>query len=186
MAVLNDELISQWGKKHVKPYHAEHVNPASMDFTLGDTIRVTHPIWDGMTKRKMLQHIEAGTIEGLPLWAEPQVFDVFWLLPGKFVLCHSAECIKIPVSLTSLLFSKSSTGRIGLEHLHAGYFDPGFGINEDSQATWELHNVAPWPIKLVAGKRLMQMVMLEMIRPPRLDYSVTGRYNGQVGPTPAR
>ena len=180
--ILNDELLYEWAETNIQPFPAGQINPASLDLRLGNLIRETHPIWDTMTKAEMLDHIKNGTIETLPMWGEPQEFGIFWLLPGRFVLCHSEEYIYMPNNAAGFLFSKSSTGRIGLEHLHAGHFDPSFS----GQATWELHNIAPWPIKLTAGKRLMQMVMLEMIKPPRLDYSVTGRYNGQTGPTPAR
>lgn len=186
--ILPDELIHEYAANNVMPYNPANVNPASLDLCLGNTIRVTHPIWDTMTEKEMWRHIQQGTIESLPLWDEPQTFDTFWLFPRRFVLCHSLEFVKIPTNLASELFSKSSTGRIGLEHLHAGWGDCGWGVKTEkgSQWTFELHNIAPWPIRLEAGKRLMQMVMLEMVRPPRLDYSVTGRYNGQSGPTPAK
>lgn len=177
-----DEILESWATDNVQPFHPANINPASLDLTLGDHIRFTHPVWDNMTEVEMLSRIADGTIEDSPLWGDPVQFSVQWLLPGKFVLCHSAEWVKIPEYAVSFLFSKSSTGRVGLEHLHAGYGDCGFR----GQLTFEFHNVAPWPIKLVAGKRLMQMVMLGMIKPPRTSYSVTGRYNNQTGPTPAR
>jgi dCTP deaminase len=80
------------------------------------------------------------------------------------------------------LFSKSSTGRIGLEHLHAGWIDPGFR----GQLTLEFKNVAPWPILLQPGKRYMQMVVHDLVAPAARDYSQTGRYQNQTGATPAR
>jgi deoxycytidine triphosphate deaminase len=98
--------------------------------------------------------------------------------------------VNIPDDTAVLLFSKSSTGRIGLEHLHAGFGDPGWGstINSlgtlGSRWTWELHNVAPWPIVLKAGKPLMQQVAIRMTDSPLRNYAETGRYNGQTGPTP--
>jgi deoxycytidine triphosphate deaminase len=93
------------------------------------------------------------------------------------------EFVNIPDDMAAILYSKSSTGRRGVEHLHAGYGDPGWN---NSQWTWEIHNVAPWPIKLEAGKPLMQQVMIRMTEAPLRNYAVTGRYNGQVGPTPER
>lgn len=65
---------------------------------------------------------------------------------------------------------------------NSGLGDPGFR----GQWTWELHNVAPWPIALVPGKRYMQMVVYDLVEPPAHDYSVTGRYQNQQGATPAR
>jgi len=65
---------------------------------------------------------------------------------------------------------------------NSGLGDPGFC----GQWTWELHSVAPWPILLLPGKRYMQMVVHDLVAPAARDYSQTGRYQHQVGATPAR
>jgi dCTP deaminase len=104
------------------------------------------------------------------------------LEPGEFILCCTMETVAIPNDACAALFSKSSTGRIGLEHLHAGWIDPGFV----GQLTLEFKNVAPWPILLQPGKRLMQMVVYDLVEPPARDYSQTGHYQNQTGATPAR
>ena len=169
------------------PFDVENVNPASLDLRLGDQIRVPNPVWDLLSESDLYHMIDDGSIRNVRLWSEPIQFQSFWLMPqGKgvsFVLAHSLELINMPDDCISLLFSKSSTGRIGLEHLHAGLGDPGW---HDSSWTWELHNVAPWPIELVAGKRLMQQVMIKMTSAPLRTYKETGRYNGDTGPTPAK
>jgi deoxycytidine triphosphate deaminase len=114
-------------------------------------------------------------------WDDPLVFKTYVLWPGRFVLCHSAETTTIPRDAIATLYSKSSVGRDGLEHLHAGYGDQGF----EGQWTWEFINVAPWPIILEVGKRYMQLVLMEA-EVPMTDYSKTGRYQNQLGPTPSR
>jgi len=146
-------------------------------------IRVPDRIWADMSEIDMDKHIADGTIHDLPRWGEPVEIETFWLKPKRFVLCASLEFINIPDDMATFLFSKSSTGRIGLEHLHAGLGDPSW---HSANWTWELHNVAPWPIPLEAGKRIMQQVMLQMTDKPLRGYDVTGRYNGQTGPTPER
>lgn len=166
----------------VEPYDPACINPASQDLKLGNQIREPHPVWSQMTAEQMREAIADGTIDLLPRWGEAREFDTYWLMPGAFVLCASLEFVRIPEDATALLFSKSSTGRVGLEHLHAGLGDPGFA----GQWTWELINVAPWPIKLEAGKRVMQQVLIRMAEPPEASYQVTGRYNNQTGPTEAR
>lgn len=186
--IWNDSKIEDWASSGgVTPFDAACVNPASLDLRLGNMIRQPHKLWQCMSEIDMRYHIENGTIDDLPRWDEPIEFETFWLMPqGKgssFVLCHSLEFINIPADMGSLLFSKSSTGRIGLEHLHAGWGDPKW---HDAQWTWELHNVAPWPIPLIAGKRIMQQVMIKMTDKPQRGYDETGRYNNQRGPTPAR
>ncbi len=181
--VWNDKRISTWAQSGgVTPFDPVCVNPASLDLRLGNLIREPARRWSIMSKIDMEKHIVAGTMDSLAKWGEPAEFDVFWLMPRQFVLCHSLEFVRIPADCMALLFSKSSTGRTGLEHLHAGYADPKF----EGQLTFELHNVAPWPIRLDAGRRYMQLAMFEMTGVPLRGYDLTGRYNGQSGPTPAR
>ncbi len=186
--IWNDRKIREWAETGgVTPYAEELVNPASLDLRLGDTIREPHEIWSRLSAIDMQYKIADGSIEQLPLWGDPFKFDFYWLMPhGKgpnFILCHSLDVVNIPDDTAAILYSKSSTGRRGIEHLHAGYGDPGW---HDSQWTWEIHNVAPWPIKLVAGKPLMQQVMIRMTETPLKTYAETGRYNKQSGPTPER
>lgn len=188
MGILCDSQIIDLARHHglVEPFDETLVNPASLDLRIVGALREPHPVWSYMSAMDMKAKIVDGSIEHLPRWGDPIEFDTYWLMPpGKgtsFVLCSSLEVVNLPPGLAALLFSKSSVGRIGLEHLHAGYGDPGW---RDSQWTWELHNVAPWPIKLEAGKPLMQQVMIRMDKQPDRDYRQTGRYNGQRGPTPA-
>lgn len=186
--IWNDTKLIQWAASGgVTPFDKAMVNPASLDLRLGNTIREPHQIWSIISPADIDAKIADGSIEQLPLWGEPFEFDVYWLKPHRmgnnFILCHSLEFVNIPDNMAAILYSKSSTGRRGVEHLHAGYGDPGW---HDSQWTWEIHNVAPWPIKLEAGKPLMQQVMIRMTEAPLKTYAKTGRYNKQSGPTPER
>lgn len=168
--IWNDKTLTQACERLalVTPFDAACVNPASIDLRLGASYRLAYasstPTLDGWGYE--LQMSEYG-IE---------------LLPGAFILCSTLETVAIPRDACAELFSKSSTGRIGLEHLHAGWIDPGFV----GQLTFEFKNVAPWPIALIPGKRYMQMVVVDMVEPPARDYSQTGRYQNQTGATPAR
>lgn len=167
----------------ITPFDEGCVNPASLDLKLGNMIRIAHNIWETMN-RETMGHLHAlGLLDQIPKWSEPIEFTEWLLYPGDFVLCHSLEFVNLPDNMAAMLFSKSSTGRIGLEHLHAGWGDPAWN---NAQWTWELYNVAPWPIKLEAGKRIMQQVMISMTDKPLRGYDLTGRYNNQSGPTPAR
>ncbi len=182
--IWNDAAITKWASNGgVTPFDPKLVNPASLDLRMGNVIREPHSIWSYLSEIDIDRHIADGTIYDLPRWGDPVEFDVFWLKSRRFVLCASLEFVNIPLDMATLLFSKSSTGRIGLEHLHAGLGDPGW---HSANWTWELHNVAPWPIPLIAGKPVMQQVMIKMTDTPLKGYDQTGRYNGQVGPTPER
>lgn len=181
--VWNDRKIAEWAQSGgVTPFDAACVNPASLDLRLGNQIRKPRSFWAQMTSEEIISHIAWGNIDELPRWGESETFDVHWLLPGEFVLCHTLETVRIPDDCMALLFSKSSTGRIGLEHLHAGYADCGFF----GELTLELHNVAPWPIKLETGKRYMQLAIFDMVEAALVGYAKTGRYQNQTGPTAAK
>ena len=71
---------------------------------------------------------------------------------------------------------KSSRAREGLEHLMAGYCDPGW---HGSVLTLELHNSRQlWPVGLWPGMKIGQIVFHLMAERPVASYAQTGRYNG--------
>ena len=177
--ILPDFMIRDWAESGgLSPFDGEYINPSSIDLRLGSTIRTPMWYWKPLLWRLAYKL-------NLPRWDRERVFDTYLLKPGEFVLCSSMEVMRIPDNMIAVLFSKSSTGRRGIEHLHAGYCDPGFGDNDRGGAdlTWELVNVSPWPNILVAGEPLMQLVMVRLIANPLKTYKYTGRYNDQSGPT---
>jgi deoxycytidine triphosphate deaminase len=195
--VWNDEMIVDAIKHEALAYYhedpdrfpltvttsPENVNPDSLDLCLGNQIRLPMWYWRNSITRGIAHLIEKARPGSTQMWEkDTRVFDTYTLWPGQFVLCHSKETMQVPDDAVAMLFSKSSTGRTGLEHLHAGLGDSGF----KGEWTWEFTNTAPWPITLVAGKRLMQVIFISMAKEPGMVYSKTGRYQGQSGPTAAR
>lgn len=166
--IWNDERLymqcTAYGAELVTPFDSNLINPASIDLRLGCEFR--RWVWPG----------EWGPQEVAPMGASIP------MNPGEFVLCCSLETVTIPLHACAALYSKSSTGRRGIEHLHAGWIDPGF----HGQLTWELKNVTPSLAVLIVGARLMQMVVTELLEPATVSYAETGRYQGQRGATPAR
>lgn len=190
--VWNDKKIADWASSGgVTPFDETLVNPASLDLRLGNTIREPHKLWNTLSEIDMRHHIEKGTIDELPKWGDAKEFHTHWLFPGRFVLCHSLEKVRIGVMSACLLVLKSKLGRLGVNHSHSGWGDPGFGLpknnSSDDGAQWtlEIQNISPWPVKLVAGERLIQQVFFDMTEAPRVDYRDTGHYVYQTGPTPA-
>lgn len=157
--IWNDERLRTWAKEHVKPYDPACVNPASLDLRLGSYYR--KPIVGGW-----------GDIETIPI-------DGLVLEHDDFVLLSTLEYTKVPEDAVAFLMLKSSTGRKGLEHLHAGYGDPGFA----GQWTLEIINHWPHAQRLVPGQRLVQIVLADAY-PPAQSYQEVGHYQHQVGPTP--
>lgn len=182
--IIPDYKIAAWaGDGGVTPYDPNLVNPASLDLRLGNEIRLPHAIWQTLSVEAQCMLHDLNLLKLIPRWGEPMSFSTYLLKPREFVLCASLEFVNLPDDMAALLYSKSSAGRRGIEHLHAGFGDPGW---HSSQWTWELHNVAPWVIPLVAGERLMQQVMIKLTDSPVHTYRETGRYNQQFGPTPER
>ena len=101
-----------------------------------------------------------------------------YLNPDEFVLAHTLETFNIPDHLAAQFALKSSVARAGLEHLLAGFIDPGFN---NSVLTLELKNARRmerfplWP-----GMRIGQIIFYTMDQVPLSSYSETGRYNGDA------
>lgn len=173
--IWNDRKIREWASDGgVTPYEDSLVNPASLDLRLGNLIREPRQCW---RTKPIGRAIDKRTPAG-ELWTEAFEFTEYILHPGQCVLCHSLEYIRMPRHAAGMLASKSSTGRMLLEHFHSGFFDPSF----QGQATKEFKNDGLWEIVLRPGDLWVQLVLMQMIEEPIRDYSVTGRYQNQTGP----
>lgn len=161
MTILPDFMIHEWAEKGgVSPFDPARINPASIDLC-----------WSGQYK-----------FAGKDGWSKTCSLSPIAIMHGQFLLLNTLEQITIPTTLCGLLMLKSSLGRQGLEHCHAGFFDPGFS----GTATLEVTNLAPWPLVIERGQPIVQLVLFRMADVPKRDYRITGRYGGQTGPTEAR
>jgi dCTP deaminase len=147
----------------VTPFDPSLLNPASLDVCLGDTL--------------LIESAESRELKPYPLHQHHEL-DPYLLVPGQFVLAPTAETFNLPDTIAAQFMLKSSRAREGLEHLMAGYCDPGWS---GSVLTMELHNsrqlhaLPLWP-----GMRIGQMVFHAMAGPPARSYRRTGRYNGDA------
>ena len=151
-----DELCRQG---MVSPYDPALLNPASLDVRLGDTL--------------LIESAESRALVPYPLQHHGEA-DPYRLKPGQFVLAQTMETFHLPDTIAAQFVLKSSRAREGLEHLLAGYCDPGW---HGSVLTLELHNsrqlhdLLLWP-----GMRIGQMVWQRLAVPPMRSYRETGRY----------
>lgn len=153
----------------VEPFDFDFVNPASMDVTLGSTIKI-----EGRTY---------GPLEERGRWFEVDITDGFTLPPGNFILAHTEEMIRIPNWIECQFQLKSSRAREGLDHLLAGYIDPGFM----GQITLELLNVNQrHSIDIRPGMRIGQLRFNSLDIIPLRSYAVTGRYMNDRGPVSSK
>ena len=169
--LLPDHEIRRLCKQEamVTPYNDDHLNPASLDVTLGDRIMI-----------EVAGHPE---LQILGIGHHTQS-DPYWLAPGEFCLGETQEIFNLPNHIAAQFVLKSSRAREGLEHLLAGYCDPGW---HGSRLTLELHNsrrfhnIALWP-----GMKIGQMVFHVIAGEPERTYRETGRYNNDEQVTASR
>jgi dCTP deaminase len=136
------------------------VNPASLDLRLGGQLLIESCESPQLVPYPLDQHSEA---------------DPYLLQPGQFVLAQTVETFHLPPTVAAQFVLKSSRAREGLEHLLAGYCDPGWSgsvLTMELHCSRQLHPVRLWP-----GMKIGQMVFHKMSARPERDYSLTGRYN---------
>jgi len=163
MSILPDyEIFCLARKGLVEPFDQELINPASLDVRLGENILIEQP-----ESPEFVPHSIAGHTKEEP----------FMLQPHEFILAETFECFSVPNVVAGQLALKSSRAREGIEHLMAGYVDPGFKgrLTLELQNARSMHAVALWP-----GMRIGQIVFHKMSLLPNKDYSVTGRYQGDL------
>ena len=143
----------------VVPFDPDLVNPASIDVLLGDRLMIEVP------DRPELQihGISGHTAE-----------DPYLLQPGEFCLAETREIFNLPDFIAAQFVLKSSRAREGIEHLLAGFCDPGW---HGSRLTLELSNARRMhPIAIWPGMKIGQMVFHKMDGISARSYAVTGRY----------
>ena len=163
MAVLCDHEIHNLARRNlVFPFQAELVNPASLDVRLGENLLVEMPQVPALLPYSIAGHSQE---------------NPFMLQPHEFVLAETMEEFKLPDCVAGQLALKSSRAREGIEHLLAGYIDPGYKgrLTLELQNARSMHAVPLWP-----GMRIAQIVFHRMSMLPGKSYSVTGRYQGDT------
>jgi len=146
----------------VEPFDPALVNPASLDVRLGGSLLI-----ESAESRKMASY---------PFHLHSEA-DPYLMTPGQFVLAPTLEFVRVPDTCNAQFVLKSSRAREGIEHLLAGYLDPGFHgvITLELHNSRQLHAVPIWP-----EMRIGQLVFNQMLSTPKRSYAVTGRYQGDT------
>jgi dCTP deaminase len=162
MGILSDWQIRARceGSNMIEPFDLALLNPASIDVRLGPNLLVE------------VEH----TSELQPLSIQHSTASMpYWLAPGEFVLAETIETFNLPSDIAGQFMLKSSRAREGLEHLMAGYCDPGW---HGSKLTLELHNSRRLhSLPIWHGMKIGQLVLHKMDELPLRSYALTGRYN---------
>lgn len=167
LLVYNDicELIEQGVIKNTS---FSNVNGSSLDLVLGGTFITESPygyLVDTADKssKHMTEFVSAFQYK---------------LGPGEFVLAHTIEQFDMPLDLSGEYMLKSTQARNGLEHLGAGWVDPGWS----GVLTLEFKNMLQWSsILLRPGQKCGQMKFFRHAPvPEEHSYRIKGQYNGDM------
>lgn len=172
----------------IEPFDPHRLQPVSYDLTLGSDYRRFRDDVQIIETRDDGSYSPTNLYAGLvPSWHPHTTGHTIphkghRLRFGEFILASTVETITLSPSMAARVEGKSSLGRLGMAvHITAGFIDPGF----TGQITLEIANLAPVDILIYPGMPIAQIVF-EPVTPPMQDYSKTGHYQGQEGPTPSR
>jgi dCTP deaminase len=152
MSVLTrDAILAELdtGRLRITPLSRDQVGAASIDLTLGDEIRVmdraADPI-DVTDEEDFRRHTQVRPL------AEPFVLE-----PGHTIHGITRERISLPSDLCGFLEGRSRFARLGLMiHVTSAFVQPGV----DNRQVLEMSNVADRPLRIHAGVRLCQIVLM--------------------------
>ncbi len=149
----------------------ENINGTSIDITLGEDILIEIP-------SSFNNAIDLKNKESLTLVPYKIPDKGYILFPNKFILATTIETFNLPNNISAEYKLKSSLARSGLQHLLAGWCDPGWN---NSKLTLELKNVTEYhSLLLKPGMKIGQIVFWKCEPVPESEsYAVKGQYNNQ-------
>jgi dCTP deaminase len=152
MTVLTRDAIRaelESGRLVITPFEADQLGAASIDLTLGDEIRVIEAGAEPIDLVADSDYREHTRLERLD---RPYV-----LAPGCTIHGITRERIRLPGNLCGFLEGRSRFARLGLMiHVTSAFVQPGV----DNRQVLEMSNVAGRPLRIHAGVRLCQLVLM--------------------------
>jgi dCTP deaminase len=149
----------------IEPFQPEHVNPVSIDLTLGSSICVYKDLDTLDSARE--NEVVRGTFK-----------ESIIVVPWRLYLMHTVERIWTE-KYVPVIDGKSSIGRLGVAvHVTAGFGEPGF----DGQYTLEV--LAKYETRLYPGMRICQIRFHEIKGDVR-QYEGNYRGDNAKGPVPS-
>ena len=155
----------------------KQINPNTLDLTLGKFIQ-----WP---KETQLPLVFGRQYNPEDFWELREVSpdEGILLTPGDLFLGCSREYFRMPKDICGQVFTKSSLGRVFINHMMAGVIDAGF----EGTITLELRNEGKHNVVIPYGARVVQIQFSYLAEAPDQDYSQRkSRYQGQIRPEPAR
>ena len=152
MSVLTREAIVaelDAGRLKISPFSIDQLGAASIDLTLGDEIRVIAPGPEPIDVSEGADYRDHTRIQPLD--------QPFVLQPGCTIHGITRERISLPQNLCGFLEGRSRFARLGLMiHVTSAFVQPGVS----NRQVLEMSNVSNRPLRIHAGVRLCQLVLM--------------------------
>ena len=150
------------------------VNPNSIDLTIGAVykrpVKSDRPWYYGFRNEAEAERYSN------ECWMTCVARSGYILLePGDIILGVTREYVNMPDNVCGQIFTKSTLGRMFINHMMAGVVDAGF----HGRLTLELKNEGMHSVKIPVGARVCQMVFSMLDKGAVIPYNVkVNRYNG--------
>lgn len=167
MAILSDndmlDLMKK-GEMKVTPFMMEHLQPSSIDLTLGSRIYI--PLAGGIIDP---------TKNNDEFFQFKDIACEYILGPKKMILAQIGEVLTMPKDCNGHIYNRSSCARIGLNVSLCNYINPGY----QGQLPIVIYNYGESSIKLITGMRICQLEICHIAQMPSCDYSTKpdAKYN---------
>lgn len=172
MYLNHDEILELCEEGYMQDWDRSCINAASLDVRLGKEIFCEQ----GSSTHKMIDYGKRQKPDMQSVILDKGGVAIY---PGQFFLAHTLEKCNLPDDIAALFRIKSSMGRIGLEHMDAGWVDPGF--NGSLTLEFKLMMERHW-VLLKPGDRIGQLIFFRGNKVSEdKSYRSTGNYNGSNG-----
>lgn len=142
----------------------EQINPNSVDLTLDrDVMRINghYTVMYGEDNSNCWKY-------------KYETEDNLLIKPNECILCCTREYIVMPQNLCGQVFTKSTFGRMFVNHMMAGVVDAGF----EGRLTLEFKNDSQNDIIIPFGSRVVQLVYMQLCEKAKEPYNMRkNRYN---------
>ena len=152
MSVLTRDAIRREldaGNLRIEPWSDDQLGPASIDLTLGDTIRVIEPVGAPIPIDDDVDYRDHTHVRALD---EP-----YPLPAGTTIHGITRERVTLPEDLCGFLEGRSRFARLGLQiHVTSAFVQPG----ASNRQVLEMSNVSGRTLQIRAGVRICQLVLM--------------------------
>ena len=131
----------------------KQINPNSIDLTIAKKFKRPNVLKNSVVYGFSCQ--EERDLYNVAYWTDYEAEDGYITMkPGDTILGATREYVTMPEDMCGQLFTKSTMGRMFINHMMAGVIDAGF----QGVLTLELKNDGVHTIRIPVGARVVQMV----------------------------